>query len=58
MATVSVDDLDEYEVAIYLMEHNDVDEVKVSADRNGFKAGGVVFLSNKPHSFSISFTKE
>jgi hypothetical protein len=57
-ATVSLDDLDEYEVAIYLMEHNDVDEMKVSADRNGFKATGVVFLSGKPHPFSISFTKE
>lgn len=57
-ATVSTDDLDEYEVAIYLMEHNDVDEVEVTADRQGFTATGVVFLSGRPHPFSISFTKQ
>ena len=57
-ASVSTDDLDKYEVAIYLMEHNDVDDVKVTADRNGFKATGVVFMSGKPHSFSISLAKE
>jgi hypothetical protein len=57
-ATVSTADLDEYEVAIYLMEHNDVDGVKVTADRQTFKATGVVYLSGKPHPFSISFTKQ
>ena len=57
-ATVSTDDLNAYEVAIYLMEHNDVDDVKVTADHQGFKATGMVFLSGKPHPFSISFTKE
>src|SRR5262245_12479823 len=50
-ATVSTDDLDEYEVAIYLIEHNDVDEVKVTADRQTFKATGVVLLFGKPHPF-------
>jgi hypothetical protein len=57
-AKVSAGDLGEYEVAIYLMEHNDVDDVKVTADRHGFKAAGVVFLSGEPHPFSILFTKE
>lgn len=56
-ATVSTDELDEYEVAIYLMEHNDVDEVQVTADRHGLTAKGVVFLSGRPHPFSISLLK-
>ena len=55
--SVSQDDLDEYEVAIYLMEHNDVDEVKVNADAVTFEANGTVFLSGKPHQFSIKFSK-
>lgn len=56
-AKVSADDLDEYEVAIYLMEHNDVDEVKVITGLHSFKATGVVFFSGKPHPFSVSLTK-
>jgi hypothetical protein len=56
-AVVSTDDLDEYEVAIYLMEHNDVDAVEVIADRRTLRATGVVILSGKRHPFSISFTK-
>jgi hypothetical protein len=31
-AKITVDNLDEYEVAIYLIEHNDVDDVTVSVD--------------------------
>src|SRR5262249_39534206 len=56
-AIVSRDDLEKYEVAIYLIEHNDVDKVKVTADRHGFKAAGIVYLSGKQHPFAISFTK-
>jgi hypothetical protein len=57
-AKVSIDDLDEYEVAIYLIEHNDVDDVAVKADREMIQARGTVFLSGKPHPFSIKFTKQ
>jgi hypothetical protein len=56
-AAVSADELDEYEVAIYLMAHNDVDKVKVMADRQSFSASGLVFLSGKSHPFSIEFKK-
>ena len=57
MATVSQDDLDEFEVAIYLISHNDVDEVKVKANATTFEASGTVFLSGKPHPFSIVYRK-
>lgn len=56
-AAVSQVDLDEYEVAIYLIEHNDVDEVKVKADAKTYEAAGTVFLSGKPHPFSIKYSK-
>ncbi len=55
-ANISRDDLDEYEAAIYLMEHNDVDEVVLSVDRHGvLQIRGTVFLSGKPRSFSVQY---
>ena len=56
-AKVTVDDLDEYEAAIYLIEHNDIDDVTITVDETTFKAKGTVFLSVRPHLFSIKFTK-
>jgi len=53
----SVNDLDEHEVAIYLMEHNDVDDVTVSVDGRTPKAKGIVFFSGRPSPFSIAFTE-
>ncbi len=50
-------DLDEHEVGLYLMEHNDIDDVTVSVSDSTFQAMGRVFLSGRPHSFSIHFTK-
>lgn len=55
--SVSQDDLDEYEVAIYLIEHNALDDVKVKADLKRFEVSGTVFLSGEPHSFSINYSK-
>lgn len=56
-ATVTVEDLDEHEAAIYLMEHNDIDEVSVKIAKETLTAKGIVFLSGRPHSFSIKFAK-
>jgi hypothetical protein len=56
-AKVSLTDAEEYEVAVYLMEHNDVDEVSISIDGSTFSAKGIVFLFGKRHSFSIEFKK-
>lgn len=55
-AKVTADDLDEYEVAIYLMEHNDVDTVSIEVDGGEFTANGTVFLSGKPLPFAIRFS--
>lgn len=56
-AKISRDDLDEYEAAIYLIEHNDVDDVDVSVDGSGkLFVSGTVFLSGSPHSFSVDYT--
>lgn len=56
-AKITVDDLDDYEAAIYLIEHNDLDDVAVTIDETTFHAKGTVFLSGRPHPFSIKFTK-
>lgn len=56
-AKISIDDLDENEAAIYLIEHNDIDDVIVTIADGGLTAKGTVFLSGRPHSFSIKFVK-
>lgn len=56
-AKITVDDLDEHEAAIYLIEHNDIDAVTVSVVDGELSAKGTVFLSGRPHSFSIKLTK-
>ena len=57
-AKISIDDLDENEAAIYLIEHNDIDDVIVTIDDGGLTAKGIVFLSGRPNSFSIKFLKQ
>jgi hypothetical protein len=54
-ARITVSDLDEHEAAIYLIEHNDVDNVSVLADGTTFSAKGTVFLAGRPKPFSIKF---
>lgn len=56
-AQVTVDDLDEHEAALYMMEHNDIDEVSIMINESTFSAKGIVFLSGRPHPFSIKFKK-
>jgi len=56
-ATIKAADLDEHEAAIYLIEHNDIDDVTITVDATTFRARGTVFLSGRPHAFSIKFTK-
>jgi len=56
-AMITVDDLDEHEAAIYLIEHNDIDDVIVTIADGGLSAKGTVFLSGRPHSFSIKYTR-
>ena len=56
-AKISRDDLDEYEAAIYLMEHNDVDGVELSVDPDGvLQIRGNVLLSGQPHIFTVHYT--
>ena len=55
-AKVVMDDLDEFEVAIYLIEHNDVDAVHVSmAPSQSIEVTGQVYLSDHQHEFSIKW---
>jgi hypothetical protein len=56
-ANISRDDLETYEAAIYLIEHNDLDSVELTVDRDGvLKIRGTVFLSGRPHKFSVHYT--
>lgn len=58
-AQVAIDDLDEYEVAIYLMEHNDVDDVTVKiVPERSLEISGRVFLSGRPHDFTIKWNRD
>lgn len=58
-AKISRDDLDEYEAAIYLIEHNDIDDVELTIDGNGaLQVRGIVFLSGRPHPFSAHYTAQ
>lgn len=58
-AKITVDDIeeDELEAAIYLVEHNDVDETVITASDNSLQVKGTVFLSGKPRKFEIRMTK-
>lgn len=57
-ATASLDDIDEYELAIYMMEHNDIEDVMIQ-----IKAGtslditGKVDLFGETHNFAIRWHK-
>lgn len=57
-ANISVDDLEEYEVAVYLIEHNDVDDLELHIDPNRglLQVRGRVFLSGEPHSLEIEWS--
>ena len=55
-ARVTMEDLEDYDVAIYLMEHFDVDEVSIRVQGSLFTAEGIVLLSEKPLPFSIRFS--
>jgi hypothetical protein len=55
-AHVTLDDLSEHEAAIYLMEHNDIDNVVITVDGPLFQAKGTVLLLGSPLAFSITFT--
>lgn len=56
-ARILQDNLDEYEAAIYLMEHNDVDDVELSICRDGvLQVRGTVFLSGRTRTFSVHYT--
>jgi hypothetical protein len=55
-AKISFDDLDEYEIGLYLIEHNDLDEIVLFIDADGvLHIQGMVFLSGKTHSLLVSF---
>ncbi|MDF1738133.1 MAG: hypothetical protein P1U86_03150 [Verrucomicrobiales bacterium] len=55
-ATLTLDDLNEYEAAIYMMEHNDMDGVEISLNAKGeLRIEGTVFLLGETHPFSILY---
>jgi hypothetical protein len=57
-ATVSIDDLDDVEVGIYLMSHHDVDDVNITMTSDGFVATGTVWIDRRELTFSIALTNE
>jgi hypothetical protein len=57
-ATASLDDIDEYELAIYMMEHSAIDDVKIQIkDSKALDITGKVDLFGEIHNFAIRWHK-
>lgn len=57
-ARVSRDDIDEYEFAIYMMEHNDIDDVRVTlVPEKSLEISGRVDLLGEMHEFVIHWRR-
>lgn len=57
-ATASLDDIDEYELAIYMMKHSDIDDVKIQIkDSKALDITGKVDLLGETHNFAIRWHK-
>lgn len=59
-AKITIDDIeeDELEAAVYLVEHNDLDETVITADKSSLQVKGKMFLSGKPRKFEIRLSKD
>ena len=57
-ATASLDDIGEYDLAIYMMEHNDIDDVKIEVRENhSLHITGRVDLFGETCEFAIHWRK-
>ncbi len=57
-ANARLDDIEEYDLAIYMMEHSDIDNVKIEATVDkALKVTGRVNLFGKTHDFEIRWQK-
>ena len=57
LARIAFDDLRDYAVAVYLLEHNDVDDVALTlADGEAIDVAGRVFLFDRWRDFKIAWT--
>ncbi|NND97015.1 MAG: hypothetical protein HKN47_06765 [Pirellulaceae bacterium] len=58
LATATLDDIDDYELAIYMMEHSDIDDVQISVQPNkSLDITGRVDLFGNEHTFAIRWQK-
>lgn len=55
--TLKPEDSDNFEVALYLMEHNDVEGVRIKVDDHRLEISGQVDLMGEPREFRIRWEK-